>query len=161
MYTFKGHILMCCKCQAVITVHKLCLCLCTLQHTYSKLATGQCDCAPGYCHWWLPSVMLSFKTNKRWHAKLVWKRRLVLLSCLITPVLCFVGGKGGVLLNPVDITVFSPMSDMVTQPVLFIPDTQFAMHQRHVSLFSDLTQPPHRKKKKNVSYHVSAMFLFE
>lgn len=41
------------------------------------------------------------------------------------------GAKGGVPPNPVEITVFSPMSDMVTQPVLFIPEAHFATHQRH------------------------------
>ncbi|XP_062406942.1 grainyhead-like protein 1 homolog [Sardina pilchardus] len=41
------------------------------------------------------------------------------------------GSKGGVQLNPVDITVFKPMSDMVTLPVLFIPEAHFATNQRH------------------------------
>lgn len=34
-----------------------------------------------------------------------------------------------------DITVFKMMSDLDTQPVLFIPDIHFANFQRHVSNF--------------------------
>ncbi|XP_041950925.1 grainyhead-like protein 1 homolog isoform X1 [Alosa sapidissima] len=41
------------------------------------------------------------------------------------------GGKGTLQLNPLDITVFKPMSDMVTMPVLFIPEAHFAAHQQH------------------------------
>ncbi|KAL2081996.1 hypothetical protein ACEWY4_021814 [Coilia grayii] len=43
------------------------------------------------------------------------------------------GAKGAVPLSHVEITVFQPMSDMVTQPVLFIPEALFAMTHRHGS----------------------------
>lgn len=63
------------------------------------------------------------------------------------PCFVLVGSKGAVQQSHVDITVFKSMSDMATQPVLFIPEALFATTQRHVSVF--LQHAPDKWGKDN------------
>lgn len=41
--------------------------------------------------------------------------------------------KGPILQKRNDVTIFKMMTDLETQPVLFIPDVHFSTFQRHVS----------------------------
>uniref|UniRef100_A0A3B4ALS1 Grh/CP2 DB domain-containing protein n=1 Tax=Periophthalmus magnuspinnatus TaxID=409849 RepID=A0A3B4ALS1_9GOBI len=56
----------------------------------------------------------------------------------LNPSLAFVDVKVPIIQKRNDVTIFKMMSDLETQPVLFIPDIHFSTYQRHVSALTIL-----------------------
>ncbi|KAJ0062703.1 hypothetical protein NL108_004316, partial [Boleophthalmus pectinirostris] len=57
----------------------------------------------------------------------------------MNPSLAFVDVKVPIIQKRNDVTIFKMMSDLETQPVLFIPDIHFSTYQRHVSAKATLS----------------------
>lgn len=59
--------------------------------------------------------------------------RLIKLLPAVTFLLTVVDVKVPILQKRNDVTIFKMLTDLETQPVLFIPDIHFSTFQRHVS----------------------------